>query len=196
MSDPNLDRILKSVSPPERRAEFWEKLPKRISAKIEWRKSRAAIAGRESRRGGIIGWWLAAGALGCLVIGFGLGHWRGAADASAVVKNQKLVNEVLAMFPNQVRAIVQDENGLHLSLAEEANIPISTPLWIQICDGKRCQSVVTFSGQTVQIAGKKIEVLAESGGGVMLVGEQFFWSSERANPVGKVQIKAQALGQI
>jgi hypothetical protein len=130
------------------------------------------------------------------VLGIALGNWRGAKPANALLQNEKLMREVLAMFPNQVRAIVQDENGLSLSLADEPNVPSSTPLWIKICDGKQCRSVVTFSGQAMQIAGQRVEVLADARGGVMLVGDDFFWSSQDAVPHDRLRIDAQSLNHV
>jgi len=132
----------------------------------------------------------------CLVIGFLTGPWRGSNQANGLLRNEKFVGEVLAMFPNQVQAIIQDENGLHLSLAERPDVPSSPPLWIKVCDGKHCRSFVTFSGQSVQLAGQRVEVLADARGGVLLVGERFVWSGAESVSPGHLRIRAEPLKEL
>ena len=111
--------------------------------------------------------------------------------------NVKLIHETLAMFPNRVRAIVQDEHGLNLVLSDSADVPASTPIYVRICDGKHCSSLVTFSGQEIQIAGQKITVLADTRGGIILTGNQFVWSnSERSYAGNHLKIEAKNLGSV
>src|SRR6266567_3593041 len=193
MPDFDLDNILKSNPLPERPADFWEELPKRITTKIEWRRNQPGSK-RKTPGGGRLLWWLA-GALACVVIGFELGQWRSGRETGRSLQDQRFINEVLAMFTNQVQAIIQDEKGLQLSLADKPNVPSSAPLWIKVCDAQGCRSIVTFSGQVVQIAGRNVEVLAEAGGGVMLVGDRFFWSTEKSTTQENVQIRVHALGR-
>lgn len=111
--------------------------------------------------------------------------------------NVKLIHETLALFPNRVRAIVQDERGLNLVLSDSADVPASTPIYVRICDGKNCSSVVTFSGQEVQIAGQKLTVLSQPDGGIILAGNKFVWSSNEPVYAGrKFKIEAKNLGTI
>ena len=101
------------------------------------------------------------------------------------------------MFPNQVRAIVQDEHGLNLVLSENKNVPVSPPIYVRICDGKHCSSLVTFSGQEIQIAGQKMTVLSDSHGGIILMGNDFAWSSrEPSYAKSDLKIVAKNLGSI
>jgi hypothetical protein len=196
MNDSELEKVLKTEPAPDRTPEFWEDFPRRVSGKIHWRAQHEATPGVAPRhRWSGLAWGLSVGTA-CLVLGIALGNWRGAKRANALLQNEKLVREVLAMFPNQVRAIVQDENGLSLSLADEPNVPSSTPLWIKICDGKQCRSVVTFSGQAMQIAGQRVEVLADARGGVMLLGDHFFWSSRETVLKDHLRIDAQPLSHV
>ena len=92
-----------------------------------------------------------------------------------------MIRETLAMFPNQVRAIVQDERGINLVLSDRDNVPVSTPIYVRICDGKHCSSLVTFSGQEIRIAGQKLTVLSDTQGGIILTGNQFIWSNTERN---------------
>lgn len=193
MNDSDLEKVLKAGPAPDRAPEFWEDFPRRVTGKIHWRAQREGTRGVASRHrwSGLV-WGLSVGTA-CLLLGIALGNWRGAKPANALLQNEKLVREVLAMFPNQVQAIIQDENGLRLALADEANVPQSQPLWLKVCNGERCRSILTFSGQTVQIAGERVEVLADARGGVMLVGDNFVWSSATAERKGQLRIQAQPL---
>lgn len=120
----------------------------------------------------------------CIVVAFAIGRWQGhveTASSTGILDNAKLIHETMAMFPNQVRAIVQDEHGMKLVLADQADVPNSTPLYVKICDGDKCSSLVTFSGQEIQIAGQKLTVLADASGGIILEGNKFVWSSTARN---------------
>lgn len=196
MNDSDLEKVLKAGPAPERTPEFWDDFPRRITTQLHWQARRAGDPMPEkSRPVNRLAWGLSVG-MACLVIAFALSHWRERRPADGLLQNEKVVWEVLAMFPNQVRAIVQDENGLSLSLADEPNVPASTPLWIKICDGKQCRSVVTFSGQAMQIAGQRVEVLADARGGVMLLGDHFFWSSRETVLKDHLRIDAQPLSHV
>ena len=101
---------------------------------------------------------------------------------------------MLAMFPNQVRAVVQDERGINVVLSETNDVPASTPLWIRVSEGDRERSFVTFSGQSVQINQERVEVLQDAQGGIILVGDRFFWSSgEPGRALDHLRIQARAL---
>lgn len=196
MNDSDLEKFLKAGPAPDRTPEFWDDFPRRITTKLHWQARRTGDPVPEkSRPVNRLAWGLSIG-MACLVIAFALSHWRGNRPTDGLLQNEKVIWEVLAMFPNQVRAIVQDENGLSLSLADEPNVPASTPLWIKICDGKQCRSVVTFSGQVMQIAGQRVEVLADARGGVMLLGDHFFWSSRESVLKDHLRIDAQPLSHV
>jgi len=127
-------------------------------------------------------------------LAFGLWRERKPSDTFALFQNEKTVREILAMFPNRIRAIEQDEHDVRLVLSDNADVPDSTPLWIKICDGKKCRVVVTFSGQGFQIAKESVEVLADAQGHVMLVGNQFIWSSAEPNQArDRLRIQAKPL---
>ena len=60
--------------------------------------------------------------------------------------------------------------------------------------GNHCSSVVTFSGQEIEMAGKKITVLAAAGGGIILTSDEFAWSSSAPDrAMSGLAIKARAL---
>ena len=160
MNNSELKRLLKSVPIPSREPEFWEQLPRRISAKTRCREIQRTEPEAAARWPSLVAWGFSLAAI-CLVLGFAFAHWPVAEKTNSLLHNKKLVREVLGMFPNQIQAIIQDENGVRLVLSEEPTIPKSTPLWINICESGHCRSIITFSGQTVRVAGQPVEVLAD-----------------------------------
>jgi hypothetical protein len=197
MNDNDLEKKLKAARVPEREEDYWESFPRLVSAKL-----RTAPAGRPT----VERHWLSRLAWGgglafaCLMIGFALGHWHGLkqkSDPYALLQNGKMLREVLTLFPNRVRAIVQDEHGVQLVLSDQADVPASTPIYVRICDGRQCSSLVTFSGQELEIAGQKVTVLADAQGGVIVAGPRFAWSSDRPGGAsGGLKIEARNLNSI
>jgi len=194
MNDSELNDKLRSAREPRWDAEYQTDFPRQVLARLSsLPPARGAVARHV---------WLPrlawAGAMVvCLCIAFAAGHWHGrqtVAAAGSLLENTKLIRETMALFPNQVRAIVQDEHGLKLVLSETADVPSSPPLYVQICNGKTCSSMVTFSGQEIPIAGQTVTVLADAHGGVILEGARFAWSSASHNsPVGGLKITARSL---
>jgi hypothetical protein len=193
MNNSELDAKLKAAREPALPADYAEAFPQTVLNQLRsspWKPVRA-------RR-----FWLprlvwGAATTACLLIAFALGHWRGQVERDSgqdVLANVKLIQETLAMFPNRVRAIVEDGHGLKLVLADQPDVPASMPIYIRICDGKHCSSLVTFSGQEIQIAGQKLTVLSDANGGIILEGNQFVWSSREPVHAGRsLKIEAKNL---
>ena len=198
MNNPELDSILKKARLPEASPESLEMLPRRIMARLHRDDPAPRPARRFSPR---LAW--AIGLAACAVIAFAT-DWFGHLDtetgpiaATDPLASIKLIRETLAMFPNQVRAIVQDEDGLKLVLSDTGDVPASPALYVRICDGKHCSSFVTFSGQEIQVAGQKVTVLADGRGGIILTGSRFVWSSAgRTDAVKDLKIEARNLGAV
>lgn len=94
-------------------------------------------------------------------------------DAATVI-----LREFSALYPNQVKAIVQNDHGIELTLADKPDVAPAQALVLKICDPRSCREIITFSGQNIEIAGHSVTVRAETGGRVVLDGEQFLWSSD------------------
>jgi hypothetical protein len=133
----------------------------------------------------------------CLALGFVLSLWKGQRSPAGdpqLATARKYFQEIEALFPNQLQAIVFDEQGTHLVLAREPNLPASPPLYLRICGPKGCQRFVTFSGQQILINGDICDVLTDGRGGVLLVGRQLVWSSDQARAgSGPYRIEAKPL---
>jgi hypothetical protein len=196
MNNPELDSILKKARTPERPGEFWEQFPSQIVRGL----TRERAENFRPRQNWFLrlAWGFATAI--CILAAFAIGHWRGRVEmktSTDVLADAKVVRETLAMFPNQVRAIVQDERGLNLVLSDNADVPVSTPIYVRICDGNHCSSLVTFSGQEIQIAGQKLTVLSDAQNGIILMGNDFAWSSrDQSFAKNDLKIEAKNLGSV
>jgi hypothetical protein len=179
MKDSELNRLLKQAKVPERPPEFWAQFPRRVTARLHWKP--AATSTESVRWFPRLAWAL--GLAACVLAAFFIGHWRGHNDAIAqndLLQNEKVIKEMLATFPNRVRGVVQDEHGLNVVLSDKENVPVSTPLWVQICDGKHCSTMVTFSGQEIRLGQRNVTVLSDASGKIILAGDNFLWSNGQA----------------
>src|ERR1700722_7058101 len=161
MNNSELEKKLKAAREPVLDADYQEAFPRLVLAGLRSAPRQQNLPERSWLPR--FAWGLAIAA--CLVVAFAVGHWSGRrerAGATDALADAKLVHETLAMFPNRVRAIVKDEHGLNLVLSAREDVPASTPIYVRICEGDRCSSLVTFSGQEIQIAGQKLTVLSQA----------------------------------
>ena len=191
MNNAELDKKLKAARGPDLEAEYQADFARTVMAGLRSAPRERVTAPRP--------WWprLAWGfaMLVCIFIAFAAGRWHGRKQAEQdTLANAKLIQETLALFPNRVRAIVHDEHGINLVLSDKDDVPASTPIYVRICDGRNCSSLVTFSGQEIQINGQKLTALADGNGGVIVEGNRFAWSSGAQNHAQKgVKIEARLL---
>ncbi len=197
MKKPDLDSILKKSRLPEIPKESLELFPRRLVARLKRNEAPPRPTQRFLPR---LAWASALAA--CVLMAFAIGHWSGRKETKDLaahdsLANLKLIQETMALFPNRVRAVVQDEHGLKLVLADQPEVPASTPIYVRLCDGTNCTSLVTFSGQEIQIAGQTLTVLSQSDGGIILEGNKFIWSSNEPGYAGrKLKIEAKNLNLI
>jgi hypothetical protein len=195
INDSELEKALKAARLPERSEEYWEEFPRNVTAQLK------VFAKHERRPRHVIrfSWQFgsAVAAIALVVSVFGWFRREQKEDSFALLQNGIVLREVQTMFPNRVRAIVQDEHGMHLVLSEAPDVPASPPLWVKFCDGRNCRAFVTFSGQELQLAGERVQVLADARGGVMLVGERLLWSSAEPSRIAEhFRIQAHSMGHI
>ncbi len=190
MNNSDLEKKLKSARIPERSEEYWKDFPRQVRAGLNRISGERPVWQHRKRH-------LARGiglAFACIVLVIGIAAplmWHSMPENSeASLQNQKVLREMFAMFPHQVRAIVEDEQGMHLQLSDQADVPNSPPLWVKVCDGRRCFTFVTFSGQQIQVDGERMDVLADAHGGVLLVGEKKVLSSDEVSNGLKVEARA------
>ncbi len=190
MKNSELDQILKSAPVPDRPGAYWDQFPRRVMAKTDKLRTRADAETNHPRTEPF---WLrsrfqfATVGLGLAIIGlflgFVLGFWQGrnlSITGPQLAAARKYFQEIETLFPGQVQAIVFDQQGPHLVLAEHSNIPASSPLYLRVCGPKGCQSYVTFSGQQIRINGETCEVLLDHQDNVLLIGQDWVLSSAQA----------------
>lgn len=194
MNNSELEKKLKAAREPALEVDYKEAFPQIVLANLHRPPSRYATPERQWVPRLV--WGL--GTAICILTAFYIGHWRGHREAgNDVLADSKVVQETLTLFPNRVRAIVHDEHGMNLVLSDNPDVPVSTPIYVRICDGKQCTSLVTFSGQDVQIAGQTLTVLSEADGGIILEGKHFIWSNnEPIYSQKNLKIEAKNLGMV
>jgi hypothetical protein len=191
MNESELNQTLKSARLPERAPEYWEKFPNAVVRRL---RQEATLSMRRPARKPALLIWATGFATACLVIGFGVGVWHGRSELSSLAESARLIREVAALFPKRVRAIISDESGVRLVLSDQADVPASTPLWVSVCQAGKCQTIVTFSGQKIQLADQSFDVLTDAKDNVLLIGPQTFWSSsDPARSLATLNIKAKVL---
>ena len=190
MKNSELDQILKSAPVPDRPGAYWDQFTRRVMAKTDRPRTRADAETNHSRTEPF---WLrsrfqfATASLGLaiigLLVGFVLGFWQGgnlSITGPQLAAARKYFQEIETLFPGQVQAIVFDQQGPHLVLAEHSNVPASSPLYLRVCGPKGCQSYVTFSGQQIRINGETCEVLLDHQDNVLLIGQDWVLSTAQA----------------
>lgn len=182
MNNPELDSILKSAQPPEPPPGYWDAFPRKVTTKLHW-KGESVTRPRPGNRFRALAWGLGL-ATACVLVGFVIGFRRGHAAAlndPQVADAQKYFQEIEGLFPHQVRAIVFDSNSAKMVLADQPDVPDSTPFYLNITGPDGNRHVITFSGQQVELNGEPCEVLADAHDHVIVVGSHHIWSEADAS---------------
>ncbi len=199
MNNADLDKLLRTVPVPERPPEYWEDFPRQIVAALP--RSSHSGSRREApswRRLTLARLTFAISAVtACFLIGFTVGSWRHRGPtltAHELATARKYLSEMEALFPNQVRAVMFDECGPQLVLAERPDVSAAQPVFIRVTGPGGTRGFLTFSGQQIRLNGTPVEVLVTGRGQVLLVGEALAWSSADADAVaGPWRIAARSL---
>jgi len=167
-----LDKAMKRARVPEHTAGYWENFPKRVTTRLAAEPVPAAPI--FANRHGI--WtWAVASALAALIVC--LGVWVRGRIVRAQPDYAKLYHEIESMFPNQVRAIVVDRNGMKLDLSDKPDVPPSSPVRVDVCRNEQCATYITFSGQSIRLNGETCDLLSDGQGHFSLVGRGIVWTS-------------------
>lgn len=199
MNNAELEKLLKIARVPERTRDFWEQFPNRVSTALHWRARRveAGAAAERSRKRAIVAWGMGL-ATACVLLGFVVGFWRGretGVTAAQLAVAQKYFREIEALFPNQVQAIVLDDSGPRVVVADQPDVPNAAPIYVRVVGPHGSQRFITFSGQQIRLNGEACDVLLDAAGHVLLIGTKTVWSSADANArVGGYRFAARPLG--
>ena len=100
--------------------------------------------------------------------------------SGVVAAQQKLFRETLAVFPNELRAVVSNEAGPHVVLSEAPSVTSGEPVVLEIRKDGHTVRLATFGGERIEIRlgerQQSIEVLVSGSGEVQVVGPDFYWS--------------------
>ena len=190
MKNSELEQILKSAPVPDRPGAYWGQFPQRVMAKTNWLRTHVDAGASQPQtkpfwlryrfRFATVGLGLA---ISGLLLVFVLGSRQGrqlSITEPQLAAARKYFQEIETLFPGQVQAIVFDQQGPHLVLAEHSNVHASSPLYLRVCGPKGCQSYVTFSGQQIRINGETCDVLSDHQDNVLLIGQDWVLSTAQA----------------
>ena len=198
MTNDELENLLRTAKVPERTSDQWEEFPKGVMRAIR-RNDTPVTADHRQLRSSFGSFWVFGLATACVFAAFVFGFWRGQQAHSKekdIAAIQKYYREIESLFPNQLQAVVIDSKGPRFVLSDSANVARSIPLLVRICEGKQCKTVVTFSGQKIQLNDDICEVLLDSKGNVLIVGDDIAWSSAEGTSRLPVRLQARALEQL
>jgi hypothetical protein len=106
--------------------------------------------------------------------------------------------QVEGLFPGQLNAVIESDGEVQLDLAGSSS-PTATdqPVLVQLEGGGHRLRVLSYSGRsvTIELKGTRFtfEALVTSDGGVVLVGDDFAWSSAQSKPLAGYRIHARSL---
>jgi hypothetical protein len=135
--------------------------------------------------------WAATGALAAIVLTMWLSREPKREDSFAW---QRTLQEVEALFPGQVNAVIERDGQVDVELAEANAGGTGQPVVVEFVQGSRVLRVLSYSGRQVcvELNGEKacFEPLVTAEGGVILSGKDFLWTSE--HPVSREGYRVEA----
>jgi len=110
-------------------------------------------------------------------------------DSAAII-----LKEISAVFPGQIQSILRDESGLQLSLADAPRADPGQAVVLEIQRNGDSREIISFSGQTVEIMGRKVTIHTSADGHIHLKGPGMEWLSERPKrPLPDLKIRARLI---
>jgi hypothetical protein len=103
-----------------------------------------------------------------------------------------LIEELTDLFPGRIRAVIVEGQSSSILLSEQPLAHSSEPVLIRLRRNGESLVAVTFSGQSIELGSQEFEVLADGADGVLLVGEDFVWTSRaptRLPPWNRVEAR-------
>ena len=200
MRNDQLDELLKTVKVPTESPDFCGNLPRDVFCELKRGPQRpqngvSKVRETPSHPRLALATWCTAVALILL-----LGFWSQRPRNKVGITDQQLsearkyYNELAALFPSQLRAVVLGRTPPTLSLAEKPDVPQGEPVLVQMASPNSRASVVVLNGQEFSFEGKRYEVLLDYQGDVLVVGPDCAWSSREAGAgPGRLQIAARSL---
>lgn len=196
MSERELRKHLASMTPPPADEAARERALHRATVALAQPKDSEEAAGVRPVWRAAYGWV----ALCAVMLVAGLVMIR--SSQPAVVTNGgadlRTLAQVEGLFPGQLNAVIERDGEVQLDLAGQSS-PAATdqPVIVQLEAGGHRLRVLSYSGRsiTLELKGARFtfEALVTSDGGVMLVGDDFAWSSAQPKLLAGYKIQARPL---
>ncbi|MCD6050415.1 MAG: hypothetical protein K0Q55_1818 [Verrucomicrobia bacterium] len=185
MKDSELDKLLRSVQPPERSPEEKVAFPQQVIRQLFRPGHQQTVIVVPKPRFPL---WALGFATACLVIGFLVGRFPGPpvqppGAAVSTPDYAKVFKEVAALFPDRLRGVVVRGDELELVLADQPERLTANPLLVEICQDGRCRTVITFSGQKLEVDGRSIEVFTGTDDRVIVLTDNQLWTSQNPGEI-------------
>jgi len=114
-----------------------------------------------------------------------------------LANDQKILQQVETLFPNQVDAVVEENGKADLSIAQSPVVGSDQPVLVLFRRGQDTIRVLSFSGHHVCVMlGRTqscFEILATPAGGVILEAEDKVWVASEHPQVSGYSVHAQIL---
>ncbi len=98
-----------------------------------------------------------------------------------------IYKEIGALFADSLNSVIINDSGLQIVLSESHALENRQPVVLEVCESTKCQKIITFVGQTVEIGGYSIIVNGQTKGQVTIKNDN---SSDPAKPLPHITIKA------
>lgn len=138
--------------------------------------------------------WCAGSALAAVAIGaFWFSH-----GPSAPSGDLQTLAQLQTLFPGQLNAVIEHDGATQLDLGHESKADgASQPLVLVLERGGQRMRILSYSGRriTLDLKGARLsfEALITGDGGVVLLGNDFAWSSAKPGLLGGYRIEAHPL---
>ena len=199
MNHHELDALLRNSRPPDWPQAHWETFPAQVVRRVRESESRADVFGHRGdlHRPGSWGRGWPSPPAWCWLSGWDPGSPREGLDPQLVTASARLLSELTGLFPNTFRAVIIEGNQSRILLSEGESARGTEPVLVRLCHNGECLTIVTFSGERIEVGALQFEVLAGGQGDVLLVGEDFVWSRRDSSGLrGWPQVEATTLAGV
>jgi hypothetical protein len=181
MNNHELDDLLRNSRPPDWPQQHWETFPAQVVQRMRESEQRAASA-REPRRRVSARLLVSGLAAAGIVVALWLAprNPREGLDPLLVSSAARLFSELTGLFPDTLRAVIIEGEQNRILLSEGDRARGTEPVLVRLCHNGECLTIVTFSGERIEVGPLRFEVLADGKDEVLLVGEDFIWSRQES----------------
>jgi len=119
-------------------------------------------------------------------------------STAEVDDSRYILREVRLLFPDRLRAVVVDADGMNIELHDEPTTISDQPILVELSVPEaEPVRLISYSGQTVNatIAGRRmrLDLLLTGGDDVLVLGNDFIWTSHESLGTKGLRIRAQSL---